>query len=208
MNGPLEWRYGTPLGPEERGLAVRAFDELRSSDLIRPTYADTVDPENWVTITDAGRQSLAKGALDDLDEALLRISPHLLEVRRGAWSAVASAQPDSLRQAAHSGRELIDQALKEGAPDAEVSVDPEFKSGSGRKSRFTRRDRLEFLMRKFRGEISESDLSIADKTIDLLLEIDNKLTAHSHARTAPQRTDVQDCLRMAESALSRTLLGR
>src|SRR5713226_3135929 len=118
MNGPLEWRYGTPLGPEERGLAVRAFDELRSADLIRPTYADTVDPENWVTITDAGRQSLAKGALDDLDEALLRISPHLLEVRRGAWSAVASAQPDSLRQAAHSGRELLDQALKEGAPDA------------------------------------------------------------------------------------------
>ncbi len=189
------------ISPEERALAVRALDELRAADLIRPTYADLVDPENWVIITEKGKRALEKGGLDELDEALMLISPHLLELRRGAWSALDSSQPDSLRQAAHSARELIDQALKEGAPNEAVMADPEVK-GHNRKPEVTRKDRLNFLMRRFRGEASESDLRIADKTIELVLEINKKLIALAHARSSPQRSDVEDCVRLAESALS------
>lgn len=205
MGGPLEWQFGRAITPEERVLAVRAFDELRAADLIRPTYADLSEPENWVTITDRGKQALDKGAIDELDEILMSISPHLLELRRGAWSALASSQPDSFRQAAHSARELIDQVLKEGAPDVTVMADPEF-VGHNRKAEVTRKDRLKFLMRSFRGDVSESDLGIADKTIELVLEIDRKLIALAHARSSPQRGDVEDCIRLAESALRRVLV--
>jgi Predicted pPIWI-associating nuclease len=206
MGGPLEWQFGRAITPEERALAVRAFDELKAADLIRPTYADLSEPENWVTITDKGKQALEKGALDQLDQILMSISPHLLEVRRGAWSALASSQPDSFRQAAHSARELIDQVLKEGAPDATVMADSEF-AGHNRKADVTRKDRLKFLMRKFRGEVSESDVGIADKTIELVLEIDRKLIALAHARSSPQRRDVEDCVQLAESALRRVLVA-
>jgi hypothetical protein len=71
IGGPLEWQFGQAVTPEERMLAVRAFDELRAADLIRPTYADLVDPENWVIITEKGKQALGKGGLDELDEALM-----------------------------------------------------------------------------------------------------------------------------------------
>jgi hypothetical protein len=205
MGGPLEWQFGRAVSPEERALAVRAFDELRAGDLIRPTYSDLLDPENWVIITDKGKQALEKGGLDELDEALMRISSHFLEIRRGAWSALASTLPDSLRQAAHSARELIDQVLKEGAPNDAVVGDPEFRRHNS-KPDVTRKDRLKFLMRTFRGEVSESDLSIADKTIELVLEIDKKLIALAHARSSPQRSDVEDCVRLAESALRRVLV--
>lgn len=207
IGGPLEWRFGNAVGPEERALAVRAFDELKAADLIRPTYTDIVEPENWVTITNAGMRSLKTGSLDALDDVLLSISLHLLEVRRGAWNALAAAHPDSLRQAAHSGRELIDQVLKEGAPDDAVKSDPKFTGRDHKRPAVTRRDRLKFLTRKFRVEISESDLAIVDKTIDLVLQIDNKLAALAHARSVPERSDVEDCIRMAESALRRILVN-
>jgi hypothetical protein len=206
IGGPLDWRFGSAVGAEERALAVRAFDELKAADLIRSTYTDNVDPESWVTITDAGRRSLNTGTLDGLDQVLLSISAHLLEVRRGAWSALAAVHPDSFRQAAHSGRELIDQVLKEGAPDTAVRADPAFRGRDQSTASVTRRDRLKFLMRKFQGEVSESDLKIADKTIDLVVEIDNKLSAIAHARCAPERSEVEDCLRLAESALRRALV--
>jgi Predicted pPIWI-associating nuclease len=108
--------------------------------------------------------------LDDLDEALMSISAHLLEVRRGAWTAIASSQPDSFRQAAHSARELIDQVLKEAAPDDLALTDAEFKRHAS-EPEVTIKDRRKFLKRKFQGEVSESDVRIADKTVDLVLEL-------------------------------------
>jgi hypothetical protein len=207
MGGPFDWQFGRTIEPEERALAVRAFDELRVTDLIRPTYADLADPENWVIITQEGKRALEKGGLDDLDEALMSISAHLLQVRRGAWTAIASSQPDSFRQAAHSARELIDQVLKEAAPDDLVLADAEFKRHAS-EPEVTRKDRLKFLMRRFQGEVSESDVGIADKTIDLVLEINKKLVALAHSRSSPQRGDVEDCVRLAESALRRILTKR
>jgi hypothetical protein len=204
--GSLEQTLHVTLDDEQRALAAKAFDELRADGLIRATYTDLNQPENWCKITDAGRSALLRGNLDDLDAALSTISPHLVEVRRGAWAALKSSQPDSLRQAAHSGRELIDQTLKEGVTDAEVKAGPDFSADSSSKSGVTRRMRLKLLMRKRQGSVSNSDLAIVETSCDLVEAIDNKLKAQSHARSAPTRDDVSDALNAAEIALRRILL--
>ena len=204
--GGLERSLKISFDNDQRALAARAFEELKRDGLIRSTLSDLVDPENWCEITEAGRNALECGTLDDLDIALSKINPHLLEIRRGAWSAVASRQPDSLRQAAHSGRELIDQVLKDGAPDDTIKGEAGFQANTNSVSGITRRMRLRFLMQKFKGAVSDSDITVAEKACDLVIAVDNKLTAQAHARTAPALQDVKDVLNTAEVALRRILL--
>jgi hypothetical protein len=121
--GELEtdWELNTTFSSDERNEARKALEELVAGDFIRPTMSDMMVPDDWLEITEKGRTALTRNALDELDEVLLVIDSHLVEIRRGAWSALASNHPDSLRQAAHSGRELIDQTLKAGAPNAEIT---------------------------------------------------------------------------------------
>lgn len=203
--GTLEHNLDVTFLPEERALADRAFEELKTDGLIRPTYRDHVSPQDWVEITEAGREALSRGTLDELDRALREISPRLVEIRAGAWAAIRSAQPDAVRQAAHSGRELIDQTLKEGVPDDEVRADPTFVPDASSKSGITRRRRLRVLMRKYRGEVPELDLTIAEKAINLMLALDNRLISAAHSRLAASRDDVRDALVGAEIALRRIL---
>ena len=206
MRGGLETALGVSFDKDQRSLAARAFEELKKDGLIRSTLSDLVDPENWCEITDAGRDVLERGTLDDLDAALSSINPHLMDIRRGAWAALASDQPDSLRQAAHSGRELIDQVLKDGAPDAAIKGEPNFKPDPSSQSSITRRMRLRYLMQKNKGAISDSDLAVAEKACDLVMAVDAKLMAHAHSRSVPPRQDIKDALDVAEIALKRILL--
>ena len=127
--GALEDALGGSFSQDERALAGRTFEELQRDGLIEPTYADLATPGDWVQLSEAGKVALDRRALDDLDGALHEINLHLAEIRAGAWSAACSAQPDALRQAAHSGRELIDQTLKAIAPDDEVRKEPGFHAG-------------------------------------------------------------------------------
>jgi hypothetical protein len=204
--GPLDWRYGRTLTLDERLLAVQAFNDLVEATLIRPTLTDLTAPEDRVEITEAGRRALERRALDPLDEALLLISPSLLDSREGAWSARSSGQPDSLRQLAHSARELIDQVLKEGAPDEDVRALPGFQPDRSSRTGITRRHRLRFLMRKFKGQESETDLKVAESTLDAVIAIDDKLQALSHGRSSPEASDVDDALHLMELLLKRLLV--
>ncbi len=61
QQGQLELTRARRFTFEERVLAYRAYDELKQDDLLRPTYNDLADPENWVIITDAGRAFLRSG---------------------------------------------------------------------------------------------------------------------------------------------------
>jgi hypothetical protein len=186
QRGDLEHRLGLEFDGHARSLAAKAFDELRSAGFIEPTYSDIVAPE--VVITDRGRDALKRGTLDEMDDVLQRINPYLLQIRRGAWAALGAAHPDSLRQAAHSARELIDQVLKEGVSDEEIRAEPGFRSEPGSSSGITRRMRLKFLMKKYRGAVSESDLKVVEEAGDLLLATDEKLKALAHSRgAAPSR---------------------
>lgn len=208
QKGGLEGILGIEFNEEQRALAVQAFDQLKGAGLIRPTYSDLVEPENWVVITDSGRQFLERGALDDLDVVLSKINPHLLDIRRGAWAALAANQPDSLRQAAHSGRELIDQVLKERAPDSAVKAESGFTLDPTSRSGVTRRMRLKLLMRLYKGSVSDTELSAAEKACDLVLAINDKLTASAHSRNALSSEDVRDAITAAEIALRQILLPR
>ena len=151
--GDLERELNTIFSSEERNRARKALEELIQGDFIRPTMSDLMIPDDWLEITEKGRSALARNALDELDEALLKIDAHLVEIRRGAWSALASHHPDSLRQAAHSGRELIDQTLKSGAPNAEISSQAGFVRDKSSKDGVTRRMRIRYLMTKHRCHI-------------------------------------------------------
>jgi hypothetical protein len=111
QQGDIERRLGRELSPEERAMAARAFDALVQAELLQSDYADMVQPENWVGLTPLGAKALERRTLDELDEALMRISPKLVELRDGMWAAWASTRSNALQQAAHSARELIDQTL-------------------------------------------------------------------------------------------------
>ncbi|HLG14838.1 MAG TPA: hypothetical protein VJH03_10105 [Blastocatellia bacterium] len=202
----LESRLGITFDDELRALASQAFDQLRTAGLIRSTYSLDPDPENWVQITDAGLEALRTGVLDELDSVLNKIDPHLLEIRRGAWSALASGQPDSLRQAAHSARELLEQVLKQAAPDDEVKGKPGFQPDRSSKNGVTRKMRLKLVMEKYRLSISDADLRIAEAASELVFVVDAKLQGLSHSRSEPRREDVKTALETAEIALRQVLL--
>ena len=205
--GELERHLSTQFDAYERSLAAKAFEELVCAGFLQPTLSDIAAPETWFVITESGRDALKRGALDSLDEALLRIDPHLLEIRRGAWAALGANRPDSLRQAAHSARELIEQVLKTAAPDEEVRAQSGFSPDRNSASGITRRNRLRLVMKKYRGDVSDSDLMIAEKASDLVLAIDVKLQGLSHSRSPPLDVDVRESLEIAEKMLRRLLVG-
>jgi hypothetical protein len=202
----MDWELNTTFSSDERNEARKALEELVAGDFIRPTMSDLMVPDDWLEITEKGRTALAHNALDELDEALLMIDSHLVEIRRGAWSALASNHPDSLRQAAHSGRELIDQTLKIGATNADITAQQGFVPDKSSKDGVTRRMRIRYLMVKHRGSVSDSDVEVAEKAADLVGAIDNKLTAASHARSSPMKQEVGDALTTAEIALRNVLV--
>ncbi len=204
--GGLESALGLQLDSAQRHLAVIAFNELEHAGLIRPTYTDLVNPEEWVEITDSGRQALERRHLDALDAALDGIAANLIEIRAGAWAAVSSGRPDALRQAAHSARELIDQTLKVGAPEEAIIASPWFSPDKSSGSGVTRRHRLRYLMQAHRGNPSDSELKVAEQACELVLATDDRLKAIAHSRNAVAVSDVRDALIAAEIALRRVLL--
>ncbi|MBI3053953.1 MAG: hypothetical protein HYY77_07920 [Betaproteobacteria bacterium] len=205
--GALEHRLKCAFSPADRALAYRALETLRSDGLISPTLDDLVDPESWVQITERGRLALQRRALDALDEKLQAIDPHLVTIREGAWSAVTSSEPDALRQAAHSGRELIDQVLKQAAPDQRVKQQSWYSPDSSSKSGVTRKQRLRYIMQTYRTDESESNLRVAEKACEFVLAIDQKLQGLAHGRAPPLQSDVQDAMAGAEIALRRVLVS-
>lgn len=154
----------------------------------------------------AGKIALDRGVLDDLDTALSGINPNLLEVRCGAWAALASKNADLLRQAAHSARELVNQILQQAAPDNEITAHPGYQPDPSSKSGVTRRMRLRFIMTIRRDKSADSDLSVAEKAMDLVLALTDRLSAAAQDRNIPDAESVKGALSTAELALRCILL--
>lgn len=186
QSGDIEYRLHVQFTADERAQAARVFDDLKRSGYITPTYDDLVDPENWVTITESGREYLRMGAADYIDTCLAKISPHLVELRKGMWDAVRRTSPDAARHAAHSARELIGQLLKEGAP-ADLK---------------TRKERFTYLMQQQSGEVSGSDLDIIDASWKLIEAEHSKVTGESHARRPANGAVVRGSVEAAERILA------
>lgn len=93
QRGSLESSLDTTFDPETRELADRAFEALKAKSLIRPTYGNLISPELWVEITSSGREALEREALDPLDSALLKISPHLVELGQALGKLYRLVEP-------------------------------------------------------------------------------------------------------------------
>jgi hypothetical protein len=205
--GDLERELKLDFTPEQRTLADSAIEQLKTSGLVRPTYADISDPQNWLEITAEGKEALDRGACDALDAALAELGEHLVDMRAEAFAALARGTEESVRQASHSGRELIGQTLRLGAPDEAVKEQPWFTPDSTSKSGITRRHRLRYVMQATRGSSSDSDLRIAERACDLVLEIHNRLTAASHSCGSTEAGLVRELLAAAEMALKLVMLS-
>jgi hypothetical protein len=186
--GPLEQRLNTTFTPEDRALASAAFEQLKADGFVQPTFSDIADPENWVTITDLGKQFLKSGLRDAIDIHLAGIGEHLIELRAGMWDASSRTSPDAARQAAHSARELIDQVLKEGAP-------PECK---------TRKERIRHLIRKHSTadkSFSFSDVEVVDAIAQLVVAEQTKAMGIAHGRGSSTAKDARTIVENTERML-------
>jgi hypothetical protein len=183
--GSLEYQLGETLTPEERGLTARALRQLEDDGLVCPTYSDIVDPENWLELTDAGAAALKRGTIDELDSALQSVDQHFVEMRHGAWAAVESSEPDSIRQAAHSARELFTQILDKEAPHAG-----------------NRRQQIKAVMEKFVGH-SETNVEVVETQARAAEALYKSLHAIAHAKisVAHLRKQVTAVLENIETAL-------
>ena len=68
--GDLERQMGVHFDAERRRAAAIGFAELEKAGLIAPTYDDLIAPDLWFAITDQGRVVLAKGTIEELNDAL------------------------------------------------------------------------------------------------------------------------------------------
>lgn len=189
---------------EERAQAMRCASELLEAGLLVPTYRDLSAPDQWIVITDAGRAALAHGAIDALDAALFALSPQFVDMRRGALRAANSTLPDTLRQAAHSGRELVSQVLKLVSSDEEVKKQHWY--NPSKPDLVSRRDRYKTAILKRGRGWSESDLQIALKAGDLMEAQHVKLSATAHTREPIDRNGVLDALTTVDMVLRMLLV--
>jgi hypothetical protein len=155
--------------------------------------------ENRAVLT---RLTRTEAGSDNLDRALSTVRPHFAEMRRGAWRAFASGQPDSVRHAAHSGRELLSQILHALAPDDEVRVQPWFQPERSSKSGITRRQRARLAMEKRgSGTLSDKEFAVAAAATDLVYAIADKMNAEAHAQERLVREQVAASLNALEAVL-------
>ena len=87
-----------------------------------------------------------------LDMSLSQMGDRLVQARRGAWIAVRSNNPDKVRQAAHSMRELLREVLRQLAPDGAFSE--EQIREEGHEGKVTRRMRVGHIAQGSRGRFT------------------------------------------------------
>ena len=106
QSGVLESKLQVRFTEQERASAADAFEQLKRDGYIQPTYSDMADPENWVVITDLGRQHLKSGLRDAINSRLSEIGEHLVEMRAGMWNAAGRDAP-TLRVKRHALQENL-----------------------------------------------------------------------------------------------------
>jgi hypothetical protein len=207
LQGDLERSLGVRFERESRRVADRAFEALKASGLIVSTHEDLVDPESWVELTAAGREALNRGEVDPIDTALAKLSPHLVELREGAHIVLSSTAPDSARQAAHSGRELIDQLLRLAAPDDEVRRMPWFKPDATAATGITRRQRVRLILEHTHGSALEAETENVDAMVQLIVAYDRMLMARAHETKSPDTERVRSLIGQLDGALHTLLIA-
>ena len=197
--GNLELHLDVDFTVEERVLADKVVNVLVERDQLVPTYTDTQSPEDWLVITEAGERALQTGALDELDTLLtgLHADNDLLQMRYGAYDAVATQNTDWQRHAATSCRELITKVLHTISPDSEVKSDPHFVEDSSATNGITRKERTRHYLRSRDSSTSASRRTVIEKACDLVEACYTRLNAVTHA----DAQEVENLIKLTEDAL-------
>lgn len=122
-------------------------------------------------------------------------------MRRGAWRASYSQAPDTVRQAAHSGRELVSQVLQRVSSDDETRAQSWFTPNPNKPQEVSRKARYKHAILKRGRAWSETDLDVALKAGDLLEAQHKKLSANAHAQGPVDRQAVHDALSTMDMVL-------
>ncbi len=201
--GNLEGHFHTTFAPDEKELSIHAFDELVRSRHLVVSTTNVIGTGNWYKISAAGKRAVQTRALDEIDLALDRIDPKLKELRYGAHSALGSEAPDSIRQGAHSMRELIRQSLDKDAPNAAVINEQWYSKSTDTKHPVTRKQKIRLAMEK-RGKFSTSDVEVSEKSMDLLDKLYDKLSGEAHKDVSKAHADLEDLIKLAEVSIRQT----
>jgi len=200
QSGNLEYFLDETFDLEQRAAFERTFDTLRNSGFLHSDLGDLADPANWVELSSKGKRAVELRALDALDEELSALSPRLVEIRDGAWTRIDSEDPDSLRQAADSGFELLSQVLKAAVDDEEVKNAAWFEPASDSENGVTRTHRARLMMEK---RVGTADLPACEA----LGAIARRLAGLKHLRRDLARGEVELALEQAELALQTVLVA-
>jgi hypothetical protein len=121
-----------------------------------------------------------------LDVVFQALGPNFTAMWEGSWAVLESKSPDCIRQAAHSGRELLMQILAKLAPDSVFDAVEIKKYGC--RGEATRKMRV----KKILGSENKSAVGWVDSMARALEETYDRLTAVSHDRgLQPHVTDQQ-----------------
>lgn len=197
--GAFEVLLNVTFTPQDRAAAGRAINELQASGHLEPDYAQMMNAEEWLKITELGERALTSGALDQLDELLLGLglTDDLLAMRAGAHDAVAARVTDWERHAAVSSRELVTKVLHTVAPDAAVRADSHFIADASSASGITRKERIRHYLRTRDGSTSAARRAVIEKACDLVEACYNRLSGVTHADVS----EVENLIKLTEEAL-------
>jgi hypothetical protein len=146
--------------------------------------SDEMDDED-IVFSDAISATRRDGTAQ-LDGVFQSLGPNFTAMWQGSWAVLGSNSPDRIRQAAHSGRELLMQSLANLAPDS--AFDSEEIEKYGYEGKITRKMRV----KKILGNDNKSALGWADSVARALDETYDLLADVSHARSIhPRATEQQ-----------------
>jgi len=146
--------------------------------------SDEMDEEN-IVFSNAFPATRRDGMVQ-LDSVFQSLGTNFTAMWQGSWAVLESNNPDRIRQAAHSGRELLMQTLANLAPDS--AFDSNEVEKYGYKGKITRKMRV----KKILANDSKSVLGWADSVAKALDETYDRLADMSHDRSIhPRATERQ-----------------
>lgn len=202
--GDLERTAQLTFTDDQRETAYRLINQLYDAGFLSRRHQEIGGGNDWVELNDAGRRALARGHLDDLDQALEEIQPDLVDRRDGMWFAFHSEGPDSLPQATASARELLNQVLHALAPDDRVVSMPGFvPDPSSARRGITRAHRVRLILSE--GGVGAGEEDLIEGTCRQISGLYGRLSSGTHTRTALEAARVLDILRLTEFVLKQLL---
>jgi hypothetical protein len=187
-------------------LPIPAREYFLSSEL---SIEKVENPEEDISVYEqcaSTREEIRLHVFTTIEEALTALDTQLLGLWHGAVQAVLSDNPDKVRHAITSLRELFTQVLHRLAPDAEIAAWSSDPNHYGEKRRPTRRARLLYILTELNHEPFTEFL---DADVNSVLKLIGTFQAGTHNPIANlSMAQMRLLFRRAESTLCSLIEAR